>query len=72
MRILHIDFEVSSKAKIQDTGTYRYCADPTTDVICLAYAFDDEPVQVTSYPTKEIFDHIESGGLVYAHNSAFE
>ena len=72
MRILHIDFETSSKAKIQDTGTYRYCADPTTEVICVAWAFDDEPVQVSERLPNEIRRHIREGGLVYAHNSAME
>jgi DNA polymerase len=72
MRILHIDFETSSKANIKDTGTYRYCSDPTTDVICVGWAFDYDPVQVHSYPPNEVLEHIESGGLVYAHNASME
>ena len=72
MRILHIDFETSSKANIKDTGTYRYCADPTTDVICVGWAFGDEPVQVHSHPPNEVLEHIESGGLVYAHHASME
>lgn len=72
MRILHIDFETSSKAKIQDTGTYRYCSDPTTEVICVGWAFDDEPVQVSERLPNEIRRHIREGGLVYAHNASME
>ncbi len=72
MRILHIDFETSSKANIKDTGTYRYCADPTTEVICVGWAFGDDPVQVSERLPNEVLEHIESGGLVYAHNASME
>ncbi len=72
MRILHIDFETSSKANIKDTGTFRYCADPTTEVICVGWAFDDEPVQVSERLPNEIRRHIREGGLVYAHNASME
>jgi len=72
VRILHIDFEVSSKVNIKDTGTYRYCADPSTEVICVGWAFDDEPVQVSERLPNEIRRHIREGGLVYAHNAAME
>ena len=72
MRILHVDFETSSKANIKDTGTYRYCADPTTEVICVGWAFDDDPVQVSERLPNEIRRHIREGGLVYAHNASME
>ena len=72
MRILHIDFETSSKANIKETGTYRYCADPTTEVICVGWAFDAEPVQVSERLPNEIRRHIREGGLVYAHNASME
>ena len=72
MRVLHLDFETSSKVSITDVGTYRYCADPSTEVICVGWAFDDEPVQVSERLPNEIRRHIREGGLVYAHNSAME
>ena len=72
MRVLHIDFETSSKVNIKDTGTYRYCADPSTEVICVGWAFCDEPVQVSERLPNEIRRHIREGGLVYAHNAAME
>ena len=72
MRVLHIDFETSSQVSIKDVGTYRYCADPSTEIICVAWAFDDEPVQVSERLPNEIRRHIREGGLVYAHNAAME
>ena len=72
MRILHIDFETSSKANIKDVGTYRYCADPSTEIICVGFAFDDEPVQVLEYLRNDVRKHIRDGGLVYAHHAAME
>ena len=72
MRVLHIDFETSSKLNIGDVGVYRYCDDLSTELICVAWAFDDEPVKVSDWLPAEVQDHIKSGGLVYAHNAAME
>ena len=41
MRV-HIDLETRSVAEIKDTGAYKYAADKTTDVLCVAYAFGEE------------------------------
>lgn len=39
--IVSLDFETFSFADIRATGTVRYCADPTTEVLCLSMAVDD-------------------------------
>ena len=31
---------------LKTVGTHRYAADPTTEILCVAYAVDDEPVQL--------------------------
>lgn len=74
MSILHIDFETSSEADIKDVGVHRYVADPSTEIICCAYAFDDEPVQAILYDVQpnRVIKHILNGGLVYAHNATME
>ena len=71
MGILFIDFETSSEADIKDVGVHRYVADPSTEIICCAYAFDDEPVQAILYDVQpnRVIKHILNGGLVYAHNA---
>lgn len=44
--VIHIDFETRSKCVIQKTGAYRYSIDPSTDVMCMAFAIDDGPVEI--------------------------
>lgn len=79
MAILHLDFESFSACELRERGLHNYAADPTTGVHCMAFAFDDEPVDIWAPSTKcgvwlteDFFDHIRAGGLVYAHNAAFE
>jgi len=73
--IAHLDLETRSSCDLKACGLDVYSKDPTTDVHCAAYAFDDEPVQIwtAAQPCPErLRQHIEAGGLVYAHNAAFE
>lgn len=75
MSIAHLDLETRSSCDLKACGLDVYSKDPTTDVHCAAYAFDDEPVQIwtAAQPCPErLRQHIEAGGLVYAHNAAFE
>ena len=44
--MIHIDFETRSAADLKAVGTYEYACDPTTEVICMAWAIDDADVQV--------------------------
>lgn len=72
---LHLDFETRSKVDIKKTGVSVYAMDPSTDAHCMAYAFGDEPVQLWKRDEPippEIENHILLGGLIYAHNAAFE
>lgn len=75
-RELHIDFETRSTLDLRKTGVHAYAAHPSTDLWCACYAFDDGPVQTWRpshvYPPRDIQDHVESGGKVFAHNAAFE
>ena len=42
---LHRDYETRGRADLRKVGAAVYAADPTTEVICIAYAVDDGPVQ---------------------------
>jgi DNA polymerase len=42
----HVDIETFSKCLLKTAGTYRYAEDPSTDVMCLMFAFDDGPVNI--------------------------
>src|SRR5262245_60641687 len=42
--VLHRDYETRSQAILKTAGTVKYATNPTTEVLCCAYAVDDEPV----------------------------
>lgn len=72
---LHVDFETRSAVDLKKAGAYVYAADPSTDIWCMAYAFDDEPVELWT-PGQPIPPraqaHIVASGPLVAHNAAFE
>jgi len=72
MRTLWVDFETRSRCDLTSKGVYNYAQDASTDVLCMSYAFDDEPV-VTWRPSdpfpKSVRNHT---GQIRAHNAAFE
>lgn len=85
MTHLHIDFETRSACDLRVAGLDNYAKHPTTDVWCMAYAFDNQPVQLLRFADQDvatcaggavflsdIYRHIEAGGIVVAHNAAFE
>lgn len=39
-----IDFEARSEADLRDCGAARYAQDPTTQILCMSYSFDDGEV----------------------------
>ena len=45
-KVLHRDYETRSRLALKIVGTDRYAADPSTEVLCCAYAVDHEPVQL--------------------------
>jgi hypothetical protein len=44
--VLHRDYETRSRAILKTVGAQRYAANSATEVLCCAYAVDDDPVQV--------------------------
>jgi DNA polymerase len=72
---LHIDFETRSTVDLKAAGLHNYATDMSTDVWCMAYAFDDGPVELWAMNDPAPIDvlmHVQTGGLVFAHNAAFE
>ncbi len=72
---LHIDFESRSECDLPARGVYNYAQHPSTKVLCMAYAHDDEDVQVWTpdqpFPLS-VTRAILAGERIYAHNAAFE
>jgi len=76
MERLNIDFETRSEIDLRMVGVYRYAEDPSTDLMCAAYSFDDEDdvqLWVPGAPVPaRITQHIEEGGDIRAWNANFE
>src|SRR6187200_1071443 len=74
---LHRDYETRSNANLPKVGVDKYAADPSTEVLCAAYAVDGGPVQVWlpgREPIPAVFFEAERDPSweVSAHNDAFE
>jgi DNA polymerase len=71
-----IDLETRSLADLRATGVHRYAEDPSTQVICLTYAYENEPVKIwrcLSDPMPaELFHLMFSGAYFKAWNAQFE
>lgn len=66
----HIDFETRSDIDLKKSGLHVYAASKHTDILCMAHATGDEPVQIW-IPGQPFPKYILSGEI-YAHNAAFE
>jgi DNA polymerase len=82
---LHIDWETRSTVDLKAAGLDNYAKHATTDVWCMGYAFDDEASDLIPFykngavldPGRDdtqdrIAQHVRNGGVVKAHNAAFE
>ena len=78
MSVLSIDFETRSRVDLRKSGTHVYAADPTTDIWCMAFAFDDEDVELWTprwdggSRRARIEAHVQAGGEMRAWNAQFE
>lgn len=78
MKELFIDIETFSTEDIKTSGSYRYMESPDFEVLLVAYAYDDEPVQIfspsegDSWPTQFRSDLTDSSVLKIAFNAQFE
>jgi hypothetical protein len=43
--MLYLDFETRSHCDLKKHGVYNYAQHASTEVLCMSYAFGDEPVQ---------------------------
>lgn len=77
---LFIDLETYSSEDIGKTGVHRYVEAPDFDILLLAYAWNENPVQVLDLTTFEgraeavhiINGILDSDVIKVAHNTAFE
>jgi DNA polymerase bacteriophage-type len=73
--MLWLDYETRSRCDLPSRGGYNYAQDPSTEIICMAYAIDDEEVSLWTpdqpFPER-VADHIRAGGQIRAHNAGFD
>jgi DNA polymerase len=75
MSILWLDTETRSRADLPSQGAYNYARHPSTELLCLSYAFDDEDVATwlpPAPPPERIAAHFRNGGQIRVHNAAFD
>jgi len=83
MKNFHLDYEVYSEADLPVVGTYRYAADPSTEVLMFAIATDDEGPYLWVHPRWRsvlssnpradlLVASIGPDDLVWAHYATFE
>ena len=44
--VLHLDIETYSEADLLKVGVYKYTEHPSFEILMIAYAFDDEEVDI--------------------------
>ena len=78
-RRLLIDIETFSSVDISKAGAFKYAEAPDFEILLLAYAWDDSPVQIAdikqdyAYMPYEIWNALTDPNIVkVAHKSAFE
>ena len=77
---LYLDIETRSGADLKKTGVYRYAEDEQFDILMLAWAWNDEPMQTSTDPEemrgviRDIIERYERGEdfKTVAHNTGFE
>jgi DNA polymerase len=72
--MIFLDFETRSRADLPKTGVSRYAEDESTNILCVAWAVDEEEVQLWhpgQPPPHELFNLIPDHRLC-AWNAEFE
>jgi DNA polymerase len=75
--MIFLDLETYSDVKLSDVGADAYAEHPSTRILLLSYAFNDEPTELWDHSNDEPFPlhlitAIEQGETVVAHNIGFE
>jgi DNA polymerase len=73
--ILWLDYESRSECDLLAKGSFNYAQHPSTKMICAAYAFDDEDVQLwwahEPVPLR-LAEYFKLGGQICCHNEEFD
>jgi DNA polymerase len=76
VHVLHRDYETRGLVTLKIVGTHRYAADPSTQILCVTYAVNDQPVQLWTLGNPIPPEFIEAANspdwVVAAHGDHFE
>jgi DNA polymerase bacteriophage-type len=77
MNYLFLDLETRCDLSVKDVGAFAYAEHPSTEILCCAYAIDDEPVRVLTFEdvrTPALRNLLEQHADAFhvAHNVDFE
>jgi DNA polymerase bacteriophage-type len=74
--VLFRDYETRGVLALDKVGVHRYAADPQTEVLCCAFAVDDQPVKLWKlgdpFPVKFRDAASNPNWFAVAHNAPFE
>lgn len=77
-KVLHIDLETYSPVDLSGSSVYKYCEDAGFQILLLAFAYNDDPVQVIEMPDRQnmpaqvLQDILDPEVTKVAHNASFE
>ena len=77
---ISIDFETRSALVIWEVGAWAYSCDPSTEILCMAYAIDEGPVKIvprgifefSGTLPEDFMAAINAGAELHAFNAFFE
>jgi DNA polymerase len=71
--MIWLDFETRSECDLKTAGVYNYARHPTTQILCMAFAFNNDSVNVTTNVSemRKIISEAHDQQIC-AHNAAFE
>lgn len=76
MKRLHIDFEARSEIDIKKAGAWKYAMHPSTEVMCMAFAYEDDegPPRIVLPKDFHVMGTIPfpKDIIIVAHNAHFE
>jgi hypothetical protein len=76
VHVLHRDYETRSTLLLKCVGAHKYAADSNTDVLCCAFAADDQPVRLwipaDPVPPEFVQAANDPNWIVAAHGDHFE
>lgn len=77
MRELSIDIETYSSVDLGESGVYAYADAPDFQILLMAYAFDDEDVNIIDFTNNEVipdevYEALKGDCIKTAYNATFE